>query len=155
MFSIFYFRNGSIEWRQSGVNAIEWKKIRMFIPERELVSNHRVLIVSDQPLFAQGVRTLVETRTHAQVLGIESYGANILERAMILQPDIIILGEDQDLPPILPLALLDTSPKVRVIRLSLDGNVMHVYDGHRRAANSAEDLASSVDTFTPATFVSA
>ena len=127
----------------------------MFALERRLVSNHRVLIVSDQPLFAQGVRALVETRTRAEVIGIESYGANILDRAARLQPDIIILGADQDVPPLLPLALLDTSPNVRVIRLSLDGNVMHVYDGHRLAANSAEDLASSVDTFAEASLIAA
>jgi DNA-binding NarL/FixJ family response regulator len=127
--------------------------MRLFALERRLVSNHRVLIVSDQPLFAQGVRTLVETRTRAEVIGTESYGVNILDCATRLQPDIIILGADRDAPPSLPLALLDISPNVRVIRLSLDGNVMHVYDGHRLAANSAEDLASSVDTFTEASLI--
>jgi len=129
--------------------------MRVFALERSPVSNHRVLIVSDQPLFAQGIRTLVETRTRAEVIGTESYGVNILDCATRLQPDIIILVEDQNVPSLLPLALLDTSPNVRVVRLSLDGNIMHVYDGHRLAANSAEDLVSSVDTFTKTSLITA
>jgi hypothetical protein len=151
----FSFQNGSIEWRQGATNPVEYGKIYKLAPKRGFVSSYRVLIVSDQPLFAQGVRTLIETRTHAQVIGIESYNANILDCARLLRPDIIIFGEGEDLPPTLPLALLDTSPNLRVIRLSLDDNVMHVYDGHRRAANSADDLADSIDTFAQASFATA
>lgn len=108
------------------------------------MTTYRVLIISDQPLFAQGVRTLVETRTDVTVIGIETFGADTLARITSLQPNIIILGEDRNSFSALPLALLDAVPDVRVIRLSLDGNVIHVYDGHQFAAKSADDLVGTL-----------
>jgi DNA-binding NarL/FixJ family response regulator len=118
----------------------------MFDLARAVVAVHRILILSDQALFAQGVRTLIENAGSAEIVGIEPFGADILDRVMRLQPDIIILGEDQDLGSSFPLALLDAVPNIRVIRLSLDGNVMHVYDGHRCAANKVEDLVAMLNS---------
>jgi DNA-binding NarL/FixJ family response regulator len=105
----------------------------------------RTLIISDQLLFAQGLRTLIETQIGIQVICIEQHCVNLLEQVAELQPDIIILSENHDAPSSLPLALLDTAPQVRIIRLSLDGNLIHIYDGHQSIANCAGDLIATLN----------
>lgn len=101
-------------------------------------SGRRVLILSGQPLFAQALRNVVENSA-SEVVGVESYDEGTWARVQALQPDIIIL-DDADLPPLLLSGLLDYAPTVRVIRLTLQDNLMRVYDGQQLTAYQAQDL---------------
>ncbi len=55
-----------------------------------------------------------------------------------------LFGYGKNLPSTVLPILLDAVPGVRIIRLTLDGNVIRVYDGHQVVARQARDL---VDTF--------
>lgn len=107
----------------------------------------RVLILSDQPLFAQGVRALIQASAVANVIGVEPCDENVAAIVHTLHPDLIILEDAQDPSPALVMALLDALPDVRLIRLSLDRNVMSVYEGRQLVANGAQDLVRVLEGF--------
>ena len=107
--------------------------------------SHQILILSNQPLFAQAVRNLVEANGGLKVLGIEAHDDKIMDRVKELCPDIIILGDEKDLPSTVLPTLLNALPGVRIIRLTLDGNVIRVYDCHQMVAHCAKDLVDAFD----------
>lgn len=107
----------------------------------------RVLILSDQPLFAQGVRALIQANAAANVIGVEPCDENVATVVHALQPDLIILEDAQDPPPALFMSLLDVLPHLRLIRLSLDRNVMRVYEKQQLVANGAQDLVRVLENF--------
>lgn len=107
--------------------------------------SHQILILSNQPLFAQAVRNLVEANGGLKVLGIETHDDKIMDRVKELCPDIIILGDEKDLPSTVLPTLLNALPGVRIIRLTLDGNVIRVYDCHQMVAHCAKDLVDAFD----------
>ena len=109
----------------------------------------RVLILSDQPLFAQGVRSLIQASAAANVIGVEPCDENAATVVRELCPDVVILEDAQDPPPALFMMLLDAMPDVRLIRLSLDKNVMRVYEGHQLVADGAQDLVRVLEKFSP------
>ncbi len=104
------------------------------MPER------RVLIFSKEPLFAQALRRLVEDNG-LTIVGLESCTDEAPTRIQMLRPDIIILNDTEISPPLLT-TLLDCAPTVRVIRLTLDGNLIRVYDRHQLVAYEAQDFVN-------------
>lgn len=56
----------------------------------------KLLIVDDHPLFRQGLRDLLETDARCQVVGEAADGDVALERALELQPDVVLM--DINLP---------------------------------------------------------
>ncbi len=109
--------------------------------------SERVLILSDQPLFAQGICALIQASDVANVIGIEPCDENTIALVRELHPDTIILEDAQDSPPSLVMALVDALSNVRLIRLSLDKNVMRVYEGHELSVNGAQDLVHILKIF--------
>ncbi len=108
----------------------------------------RVLILSNQPLFAEGVRSLLTANDSLQVIGVEKYCESTLARVRELTPDIVILGDDKDMPPQLLTELLDV-PELRVVRVTLEGNVIHLYNGHQIVAHQAQDFVNLLNGLTP------
>ncbi len=51
----------------------------------------RVLLVDDQPLFLDGLRTLLSARPEIQVVGVVSNGENALQAVQSLSPDIVLM----------------------------------------------------------------
>jgi chemotaxis response regulator CheB len=107
--------------------------------ERTDWRRRRVLILADQPLFAQAVRSLVESNSRMSIVGVEPPGQDTLERVRSLRPDVIIFESEGEQSPLLPV-LLDNQPKVRLIQLTLAENVIRVYDRRQITARRAQDL---------------
>lgn len=105
----------------------------------------RVLILSDQPLFAQGVHALIQASDAAEVVGVEPCDEHAVETVRDLRPDIIIFEDTQGSPSSLFPMLLDVLPNVRLIRLSLEKNVMRVYDEAQFTAAGAQDLVRALE----------
>jgi DNA-binding NarL/FixJ family response regulator len=51
----------------------------------------KILIVDDHPLFRAGVRNLLQTTEDLQIVGEASTGAEALQKATTLQPDLILM----------------------------------------------------------------
>jgi DNA-binding NarL/FixJ family response regulator len=105
----------------------------------------RIVILSDQLLFAEGVRQIVEPNPNVQVVSVEKYAEDTLAKIRDLKPEIVLLGDNADLPNSLVVTLLDAIPDVRVVRLTLEGNMIHVYDRHQFTAQSKQDLIRVLD----------
>ena len=108
----------------------------------------RVLILSDQPLFAQGVRELVESHLHTPIIAIQACDKNSLSQIRELQPDVIILGDKSDSTNTFVAALLDLVSDARIIRLSMEDNVAHVYQGQQVTVQCKQDLIDVLDSLT-------
>jgi DNA-binding NarL/FixJ family response regulator len=60
-----------------------------------------VLIVSSHPLFGQGVESLLRQEAGVEIVGRETDVDYAIERIKELQPDVIILGNDDPTPELL------------------------------------------------------
>jgi DNA-binding NarL/FixJ family response regulator len=108
----------------------------------------RILILSDQDLFAQAIRSLIETRSKAQIIAVEHYQEDAATHARELRPDLIILGDDEGLPLTLLPSLLDCLPETYIVRLSLTGDILRVYEGHQLVASQSHDLVKLIESLT-------
>ncbi|HEY1677742.1 MAG TPA: response regulator transcription factor [Candidatus Sulfotelmatobacter sp.] len=51
----------------------------------------RILLVDDHPIVRQGLKTLLEGRSGWEVIGEASDGAEAVEKAKVLSPDVMVL----------------------------------------------------------------
>jgi two-component system nitrate/nitrite response regulator NarL len=65
----------------------------------------RIVIADDHPIFRDGLRRLLESEPGFQVIGEASDGAEAIERATTLEPDILLL--DVAMPRITGIAVLE------------------------------------------------
>src|ERR1044071_9766625 len=70
-------------------------------PERRI----RILIADDHPIFREGLRRLLESDSSFEVVGEGQDGAEAVQRAKKLQPDILLL--DVSMPRVTGLAALE------------------------------------------------
>ena len=71
----------------------------------------RVLLVDDQTLFRQGLRTLLSTRSEVEVVGDAENGQIALERAAATRPDVVLMD--------LKMPVLDGVAATRRLRVQL------------------------------------
>jgi DNA-binding NarL/FixJ family response regulator len=107
----------------------------------------RILLISDHPLIAEAIRSLVEKNANLKVIGVEPPSEETLAKVRTLRPDIVVLCDDEESPSTACTSLLDVEPQMRVIRLATDGNTIHIYDGHQVAARNAQDLVDALSSF--------
>jgi DNA-binding NarL/FixJ family response regulator len=106
----------------------------------------RILILSDQPLFAEGIRSLILEQTHLAVVAIVSCGDQLANKVHELEPDIIVLGDDNQLPTPDVACLLGIAPTAHLVRITLAENVIRVYDGGGWISRQAQDLVVVLDS---------
>jgi DNA-binding NarL/FixJ family response regulator len=105
----------------------------------------RTYIVYHHGLFAQGVRSVLETRRAVQIVGMESDVGKALKAVQTLKPEVIIVEESTGKHQRMRLgAFLNGSTGGRVVTLSLDHEFATVYDRHRMDANDPADLVRAI-----------
>ncbi len=105
----------------------------------------RTYIVYHHGLFAQGVRSVLETRRAVQIVGMESDVAKALKAVQSLKPEVIIVEECTGKHQPMRLgAFLHSATGGRVVTLSLDHDSATVYQRNRMAATDPADLVKAI-----------
>ena len=105
----------------------------------------RTYIVYHHGLFAQGVRSILETRRAVKIVGMESDVGKALEAVRSLQPEVIIVEECTGKHQPMRLgAFLHSATGGRVVTLSLDHDSATVYQRNRMAATDPADLVKAI-----------
>lgn len=81
----------------------------------------RVLIVDDHPMVAEGIQSILESYDDVEVIGTLCNGQQAVDRALALQPDVILM--DLNMPKVGGLSateiLLERAPDTRILILSM------------------------------------
>jgi len=103
-----------------------------------MMSGVTILIVDDHPLFRQGLRDVLETDPHMQVVGEAADGNIAIELAESLNPDVILM--DINLPTTNGLQVTrhikGRNPKIKVIVITGYDNVEQVVHAMRAGASA-------------------
>jgi DNA-binding NarL/FixJ family response regulator len=96
----------------------------------------RVLIAEDQTLMRQGLRTILELNEGFRVVGEAENGRQALERALALQPDVVLM--DVQMPEVNGVAataqISQALPGTRVILLTTFDYDEYVFEGMKAGA---------------------
>lgn len=96
----------------------------------------RVLLVDDQALFREGLRTLLSVWPDLEVVGEAGNGAEAVETAVALRPDVVLM--DLRMPVLDGVAatrrLRQELPDCKIIVLTTFDDDEHVFDGLRAGA---------------------
>jgi DNA-binding NarL/FixJ family response regulator len=100
------------------------------------MSDIRVLIAEDQTLMRQGLRTILELNEGFAVVGEAASGRQAVERALALQPDVVLM--DVQMPEMNGVAataqITQALPTTRVILLTTFDYDEYVFDGMKAGA---------------------
>lgn len=96
----------------------------------------RLLIADDHPLFAESLAVLLAADPRLDVVGVAENGAEALELALELEPDVVLM--DVNMPRLDGVrathAIVSELPRVRVVMLSSSAAVEDVERSHRAGA---------------------
>ena len=104
----------------------------------------RVFILASQPLFAQGVQSLLSGQPGIQVVGVATVGPDAFAQVQVATPDVVILEAQGNEQGHLVAQILDLIPTARVIGLTLEDNRIHIYYQQMKQGRRVEDLLESI-----------
>lgn len=114
----------------------------------------RILLVDDHPIVRQGLKTLLEGRSGWEVIGEASDGAEAVEKAKDLSPDVMVL--DVTMPRMNGLeacrVLRRESPKLEILFVTQHDSPQMMREaleagarGYVVKSNAARDLLAAVE----------
>ena len=96
----------------------------------------KILLVDDQPLFREGLATLLSLQAQVTVVGEAAHGQQAVELALQLRPDVVLM--DVRMPVLDGVAatrqLRQACPACRVILLTTFDDDEYVFEGLRAGA---------------------
>jgi hypothetical protein len=104
----------------------------------------RVFILTSQPLFAQGVQSLLSGQPGIEVVGVATVGPDTFAQVQATGPDVVIIeagGEEQSR---LVAQVLASIPSARVVGLTLEDNRIHTYYQQMKHGHRVEDLLEAI-----------
>ncbi|MFQ6057293.1 MAG: hypothetical protein ACE5MB_00230 [Anaerolineae bacterium] len=112
------------------------------------MKNHRVFILLRHPLFAQAVESLLQGEEGIEVVGIDTDAQRALERIKVLQPDILVVDENDEDEPLIPgvSRIFQESLGLRMIGLKVGSNELVIYSRQQRTVTRPEDLVEAIRT---------
>ena len=124
---------------------------RHVITQKEAGAMKRVFILSNHPLFGQGVESLLRQETGLEIVGREADVDKAMERIKELQPDGVILTNDQPATHPAPavMRILREGVGTKVIGLDLRDNTLCVYRGEQRVVTEVKDLMEAIGPLSP------
>lgn len=107
----------------------------------------QVFIISQYPLFGQGLRSILHEEREIDIIGQESDVDRAITRVADLQPDVIILDSDDSTDvtnAVLLQRLLQENPTVRVVGMSLKHDQLRTYTTEHRVIKSVSNLLDAI-----------
>ncbi len=107
---------------------------------------HRVLILSDHPLFGHCVESLLHGRAGVEIVGREASAEVAIERMGELRPDVVVVDSgvsERDATAVL--RVLEAGQGCRVVALSRRDNTISVYRGEQRTVSDTGDLLAAIE----------
>jgi len=104
----------------------------------------RVFILASQPLFAQGVQSLLSGQPGIEVVGVAIVGPGTFAQVQAAAPDVVIIeagGEEQSR---LVAQVLESIPGAKVVGLTLEDDRIHTYYQQMKRGRRVEDLLEAV-----------
>ena len=111
------------------------------------MNSSRVFILASQPLFAQGVQSLISQRPGIQVVGVATARPpykDVFAQVHATAPDVVIIEAQGEAQGRLVAQVLESIPDARVIGLSLDDNRIHIYYQQMKHGRRVEDLLEAI-----------
>jgi hypothetical protein len=108
----------------------------------------RVFMLSSQPLFSQGVESLLHGREGLEFVGREADPTKAIAWIHTIKPDVVVI-DSKDLasaPYSIVACLLKEVEGIRIIALNLENQTIRVYHGEQRQALSVDDLIAAIET---------
>ncbi len=107
----------------------------------------RVLILSNHPLFGQGVESLLRRETGLEIVGRDADVDKAMERIKELQPDVVILDSGDPSCTLTPavMRILREGVETKVIGLNLQDNTICIYRGEQRVVKEVKDLLEAME----------
>ena len=107
----------------------------------------RVLIIANNPLFSQGVESLLRQESRLEVMGREADVDKAMERIRELEPDVVIVdsGDPTCGPTPAVMRILREGVGVKVIGLNLQNNTICIYRGEQRVVKEVKDLVEAIE----------
>ena len=110
----------------------------------------RVFMLSNLPLFSQGVELLLCREPGVEIVGRENDVEQAIKRINELKPDVVILDNDLQAADPAPIAVrILEHTQTKVMGLSLQGNTVYIYQKEQRTAHSIADLIAAMKNNPP------
>jgi hypothetical protein len=110
----------------------------------QLMNPTRVFILGSQPLFAQGVQSLLSGQPGIEVVGVALASPEAFAQVQAAAPNVVIIeagGEEQGR---LVARVLHSIPNARVVGLTLEDNRIHIYYRQMKQGRRVEDLLEAI-----------
>ncbi len=106
----------------------------------------RVLVVENEPLLGAGIESLLAGRGNVKLSGVvPATEAELIKEIKRFQPEIVILDRTTRLTtPTKLLNLLNNYPKLRVVAVSADDDLIHIYEKQQFLITQVTDLINVV-----------
>jgi len=118
--------------------------LRSLLTGSQLMHPTRVFILGSQPLFAQGVQSLLSGQPGIEVVGVAIARGEVFAQMQAVAPNVVIIeagGEEQGR---LVARVLDSIPNAKVIGLTLEDNRIHIYYRQMKQGRRVEDLLEAI-----------
>lgn len=104
----------------------------------------RVFILASQPLFAQGVESLLSGRSGIEVVGAAVLGPDVFDRLSEASPDVVIIESGGEEQRQLVTRSLVAASDAKVIGLTPDDNRISIYYQEMRESRRVDDLLEEI-----------
>lgn len=104
----------------------------------------RVFILTDHPLFAESVETLLRDQEGLQVVGASGADAQTFSRIREVLPDVVVVGASTERQRELVAYLLEELPGAKIVGLNLDDNRIRIYYHQHKVGRQVEDLVEAI-----------
>ena len=85
----------------------------------------RVFILTSQPLFAQGVQSLLSGQPGIEVVGVATVDPDVFAQVQAAAPDVVIIEAGSGGQSRLVAQVLESIPGAKVVGLTLEDNRIH------------------------------
>ena len=104
----------------------------------------RVFILTNHPLFAESVGTLLHEQSGLEVVGVGGVTLEVFTEIEQAAPGVVVVGVSGDEQESLVSRIFQVMPGIKVVGLNLDDNRIHIYYQQLKVGRQVEDLIEAI-----------